>query len=54
VCSSRRRRARTVFIDAGLSEAVKNEVCLFVCLFVWGGFNAPRVEARVSFFDFDY
>mgnify|MGYP000444392036 CR=1 FL=1 len=28
MCSSR-RRARTVFIDAGLSEAVKNEVCLF-------------------------
>lgn len=50
MCSSRRRRARTVFIDAGLSEAVKNEVCLFV----WGGFNASRVEARVSFFDFDY
>lgn len=29
MCSSRRRRARTVFIDAGLTEAVKNEVCLF-------------------------
>ena len=38
-------RVRTVFIDAGPSEAVKNEVCLFV----WGGFNAPRGEAYSSF-----